>query len=207
MTATDALPKELALGSLLDSNPLVANMRYVLVPLEADKTMGPTDSYMKWTQDDLIKRLQLKGINATVVAPMDRSTPAWMPAISVATTTRPGSWSGAAGTSKTIKKAHSRAAPRASSEHSRSFRLPGRSLPASSTRRPTPWPVSAAPTTIPSHAEIDLTLLNCDGKRVWGIEGTGETSHFSGHNLSAGETGAIDLAVASAVDGLAGSRH
>ncbi len=208
LTATDALPKELALGSLLDSNPLVANMRYVLVPLEADKTMGPTDSYMKWTQDDLIKRLQLKGINATVVAPMD-PVDARMDAGDLC---RDNNATGVLVGRSWHKQDYKEGALKGSAKgFERALEIVPVAGPivagvVNATTNAVAS-VGGSDDKYPSHAEIDLTLLNCDGKRVWGIEGTGETSHFSGHNLSAGETGAIDLAVASAVDGLAGSRH
>jgi hypothetical protein len=208
LTATDALPKEVALTALLDSDPLVANMRYVLVPLEVDKSMGPTDSYMKWTQDDLVKRLQLKGISATVVAPMD-PVDARMDAGDLC---RDNNATGVLVGRSWHKQVYKEGALKGGAQgFERALEIVPVAGPivAGVVNATTNGiaSVGGSDDKYPSYAEIDLTLLNSDGKRVWGIEGTGETSHFSGHNVAAGETGAIDIAVASAVNGLAVSHH
>ncbi len=67
--------------------------------------------------------------------------------------------------------------------------------------------VGASDDKYPAKAEVDLTLLSCEGKRIWSGQGLGETAHQSSHNAQTGESGAIDLAVGSAVEGLVSVKH
>jgi hypothetical protein len=208
MTTTTDLPKDLSLTALLDSNPLVANSHYVLVPLELDKSMGPSDTYTKWTQDDLVKRLQLKGITATVVPAMDPVDAR----LGAGDLCRDNNATGVIVGRSWHKQDYKEGA----------FKGGAKGFERALDIVPVAGPIVAGVVNAttnavasvggsddkyPSYAEVDLTLLNCEGKRVTTIEGTGETSHFSGHNVASGETGAIDLAVSSAVDGIATGTH
>jgi hypothetical protein len=204
LATTAALPKDLALSTLLDTDPMISNMRYVLVPLEADKSMGQTDEYMKWTQDDLIKRLQLKGITTTVVSQMD-PVDARMDASDLC---RDNNATGVLVGRSWHKQDYKEGALKSGAkgfERALDIVPVAGPIVAGMVNATTNAvaSVGGSDDKYPSYAEVDLTLLNCDGKRLWSMEGTGETSHFSGHNVASGETGAIDLAVASAVDGLA----
>jgi len=207
--ALDALPKEVSLVSLVEAGPMIANAHYVLVPLidDTQAAMPDQNTYLKWTQDDLIKHLASKGITTTVVASMDPVDAR----IGAPDLCRDNNATGVIvghtwhrqdykqGALKSSMKGMEKAleiVPIAGPIAAGIVNATGNAVAG----------VAGSDDKYPSHAEVDLTLLNCDGKRVWSGAGQGDTAHFSDHNVASGQVGAIDLAVATIVTDIAAHR-
>ncbi len=174
LAAPDAIPQNVALASLIDGNPLVSNMRYVLVPLEVDKTMGPTDTYATFTQQDLVKTLAAKGINATVVESMDPVDAR----IGAPDLCKDNNATGVIVGSEWHKQDYKQGAVKSGAK----------GLENVLTIVPIAGPimagmvnaganaassVGASNDKYPAKAEVDLTLLSCEGKRIWSGTGPG----------------------------------
>ena len=210
-TATfDVLPKSVALVSLIESGPLIANAHYVLVPLSEDDVtpaMQDKDAYLKVTQDDLIRELSAKGITTTIVSRMDpvdvRIGAPDLCKDNDATAVLVGhTWhkqdykqgafkGGMKGFEKVLE-----VVPIAGPIMAGVVNATGNAVAS----------VGGSDDKYPAHAELALTQLNCEGKRTWSGTSTGDTAHFSDHNISAGEVGAIDIAVKTIVDNLVAHR-
>jgi hypothetical protein len=205
---TDAVPKELAVTSLLENNAaLVGNARFVLVPFEADASTAGTDTFLKMTQDDLVKRLSAKGITTALVAAMDPVD-------------------ARIGAPDLCKDNNATGVLVGRSFHKQSYQQGALKGGAQGLEKvleivPIAGPIVAGVVNATtnavagaggsddryqSRAEVDLTLLNCDGKRVWSGTGIGETKHSTDHNVANGDIGAIDLAVSSIVDTMVARR-
>jgi hypothetical protein len=201
--AFDALPKDLALVALVEPGPMVPNAHYVLVPLIDDNGAASTakDTYLKLTQDDLVKQLVVKGITTTIVPSMDpvdvRIGAPDLCRDNNATAVIVGhTWykqdykqgalkGGAKGLEKALEIVPIAGPIVAGVVNATTNAVAG---------------AGGSDDKYIMHSEVDLTLLNCDGKRVWSGAGAGDTTHFSDHNVSSGQVGAIELAVTTIVD-------
>jgi hypothetical protein len=204
-----ALPKDTALVSLVETGPMIPNAHYVLVPLIDDTQVAQENqsAYLTWTQNDLVKHLAAHGITATVVSAMDPVDAR----IGAADLCRDNNATGVIvghtwhrqdyqqGALKSGMKGFEKAleiVPLAGPIAAGLVNAAGNGAIG----------VAGSDDKYPAHAEVDLTLLNCDGKRVWSGAGQGDTAHFSGHNVAAGQIGAIDLAVITISDTIATRR-
>jgi hypothetical protein len=207
LVGTDALPKELAVTSLLESGPAIGNSRFVLVPFEIDKTTGTADTYLKMTQDDLVKHLAAKGITTAVVSAMDPVD-------------------ARIGAPDLCKDNNATGVLVGRSWHKQDYQQGALKGGAHGLEKileivPIAGPIVAGVVNATTNAvagaggsddhykstvQVDLTLLNCDGKRVWSGSGIGAASHSTDRNVASGEIGAIDLAVSSIVDGMVARR-
>jgi hypothetical protein len=188
---------------------MIPNAHYVLVPLMEDNApeTAVKDTYLKWTQDDLVKHLGAKGITTALTPPMDpvdvrigapdlcRDNNAT--AVLVGHTWHKQDFKQGAlkGGMKGFEKVLE-IVPIAGPIAAGVVNATGNAMAS----------VGAADDKFPSHAEVDLTLLSCEGKRLWSGTGSGDAEHFSDRNLAAGEANAIDLAVSSIVDNMIARR-
>jgi hypothetical protein len=207
LAATDALPQGFAVASLLDSNPLVGNAHFVLVPFEVDKVAGPTDTYLKLTQDELVKRLAAKGITTTLVAAMDPVDAR----IGAPDLCKDNNATGVLVGHSWHKQDYQQGAFKGSAHGLEKVLeiVPIAGPIVAGVVNATTNAVAGAGGSddkYKSRAEVDLTLLNCEGKRVWSGTGIGETSHWTDRNVSNGEIGAINLAVNTIVDSMVARR-
>ena len=204
ITALDALPKDFAIVAMADPGPMLPNAHYVLVPLIADNAPAAeakSDTFIKLTQDDLVKDLQVKGITTTVVPAMDpidvRMSAPDLCRDNNATAVIVGhTWykqdykqgalkGGAKGLEKALEIVPVAGPIVAGVVNATTNAVAG---------------AGASDDQYIAHAEVDVTLLSCEGKRMWSGSGIGDNTHYSNRNVTEGQVGAITIATTNIVD-------
>jgi len=210
MSTFDALPKDVALVSLIEPGPMIPNAHYVFIPLTDDATAddpNAKDAYLQVTQDDVIKHLTAKGITTALVPSMDPVDVR----IDAGDLCRDNNATGVLVGHTWYKQDYKEGALKGGAK----------GLEKALVIVPIAGPIVAGMLNATtnavagaggsddkyvSHSVINMTLLSCEGKRVWSGSGMGDTQHFSDHNVASGQIGAIDLAVSTLVDNLS-ARH
>ena len=207
MTTLAELPKDFSVVAMANPGPMVPNAHYVLVPLTADNAPAAEargDTFIKLTQDDLVKDLAAKGITTTVVPAMDpidvRMSAPDLCRDNNATAVIVGhTWykqdykqgalkGGAKGLEKALEIVPVAGPIVAGVVNATTNAVAG---------------AGASDDQYVSHAEVDVTVLNCDGKRVWSGSGTGDLTHNSDRNVTQGQVGAIGVATQNVADSIA----